>query len=417
MRYLMIVPVPFRPVDGGAAVESAFALHLQELLASLAPRVTSIEVMAPTMDAAAHAAAGGSLATLRPDVDRITFTAAFPFARGRVAAMLGLPALAARLWRAVGRSGWVHAGGSPLFQPFENVGLLIGWLRRRVTVYVADIDHRASARMNLATGAWSRGVVRRRRLLHDPWTALQHHLARLLCSAVFLKGQAMVRDYGKGRPHVRYILDCAHSADLLLPPDRLAAKAADQRGRRSVRACYFGRLVAYKGVDRMMRAVRAARDLGADVTFDVYGAGEESERLRALAAELRLADAVRFHGARPYGAGFFGELAGLDLLLAAPLREDTPRSAIDAQALGMGVLAFDTYYYAELAQQGAGVATAPWPDHAALGRQLAGLADDRERLVDLGARGVAFAAANTQESWLRRRAAWTPGITAAAGSP
>jgi glycosyltransferase involved in cell wall biosynthesis len=175
--------------------------------------------------------------------------------------------------------------------------------------------------------------------------------------------------------------------------------------------------VPFKGVDRMLRAVRAARDAGADVTFDVFGAGDEQARLAALAAELRLGDVVAFHGARPYGPAFFAELADLDLLLAAPLSEDTPRSAIDAQALGMGVLAFDTYYYAELAQQGAGVATAPWPDDAALGRQLAALAADRERLVDLGARGVAFAAANTQESWLRRRASWTPGITATAGSP
>ncbi len=417
MRYLMIVPVPFRPVDGGAAVESAFATHLRELLASLAPRVTSIEVLAPALPPDPQATAASALAILRPDVDRIAFTAAHPVRRGRLATLLGLPGLIARVWRAVGRAGWVHAGPSPLFLPFENVGLLIGWLRRRVTVYVTDIDHRGSARMNLATGTWSRAVVRRRRLLHEPWTALQHHLARMLCSTVFLKGQAMVRDYGRGRPHVHYILDCAHTADLLLPPARLAAKAANQRQRRRLRACYFGRLVPFKGVDRMLRAVRAARDAGADVTFDVFGAGDEQARLAALAAELRLGDVVAFHGARPYGPAFFAELADLDLLLAAPLSEDTPRSAIDAQALGMGVLAFDTYYYAELAQQGAGVATAPWPDDAALGRQLAALAADRERLVDLGARGVAFAAANTQESWLRRRASWTPGITATAGSP
>jgi hypothetical protein len=257
MRYLMIVPVPFRPVDGGAAVESAFATHLRELLASLAPRVTSIEVLAPTLPPDPQATAASALAILRPDVDRIAFTAAYPVRRGRLAALLGLPGLIARVWRAVGRAGWVHAGPSPLFLPFENVGLLIGWLRRRVTVYVTDIDHRGSARMNLATGTWSRAVVWRRRLLHEPWTALQHHLARLLCSTVFLKGQAMVRDYGRGRPHVHYILDCAHTADLLLPPARLAAKAANQRQRRRLRACYFGRLVPFKGVDRRLRAVRA----------------------------------------------------------------------------------------------------------------------------------------------------------------
>ena len=75
MRYLMIVPVPFRPVDGGAAVESAFATHLRELLASLAPRVTSIEVLAPALPPDPQATAASALAILRPDVDRIAFTA------------------------------------------------------------------------------------------------------------------------------------------------------------------------------------------------------------------------------------------------------------------------------------------------------------------------------------------------------
>jgi glycosyltransferase involved in cell wall biosynthesis len=162
----------------------------------------------------------------------------------------------------------------------------------------------------------------------------------------------------------------------------------------------------------MLRAVRSARDLGADVTFDVFGGGEEEPALRRLAGELGLGDAARFHGSRPYGPGFFAELADYDLLLAAPLREDTPRSAIDAQALGIGVLAFDTYYYEELAAQGAGVVTTPWPDPDAMAKALVALAGDRRRLVDLGERGVAFAAANTQESWLRRRAAWTPGVAA-----
>lgn len=416
MRYLLVVPVPFFPRESGAAVESAFAQHLKELLASLAPNVSAIEVFAPTMSAAQHDAARASLATLDPARDRIVFTPAYAHGRGRKAALLGLPKLVAGLWRAVGRARWVHAGPSPLFEPFENLGLLLGALRGRTTIYVTDIDQRGSVRMNRATGAWSRGVCLRRRLLHEPWQALQHHLARLACSTLFLKGRAMTRDYGRGRPHVHCILDAAHAADMVLAPTALAAKAADQRGRRSVRACYFGRLVPYKGVDRMLRAVRAARDLGADATFDVFGGGEDLERLRALALELGLGDAARFHGARPYGPAFFAELAACDVLLAAPLREDTPRSAIDAQALGIGVLAFDTYYYADLAAERAGVVTVPWPDHDAMARQLVALAADRERLVDLGARGVAFAAANTQESWLARRAAWTPGIAAPARS-
>jgi glycosyltransferase involved in cell wall biosynthesis len=411
MRYLLVLPVPFFPLDGGrAAVESAFALHLQELLASLGPKVTAIDVLAPAMDAARYEAAQGSLQVLDAAADRIAFAPAFPLGRGRLAHLLGLPRLLARIWRAVGRARFVHAGPSQLFTPFENLALAIGWLRRRKTVYVVDIDHRQSARMNLATGAWSRGVAFRRRHLHDRWFALQHHLARWSCSTLFLKGRALVRDFGRGRGHVHQILDCAHSAELVLPAQAQEEKCRRLAAGHGLRACYFGRLVAYKGIDRMLRAVHAARARGAQVTFDVFGDGDQLGTLRALATELQLDAAVRFLGSRPYGPEFFAELAGYDVLLAAPLSEDTPRSAIDAQALGIAVLAFDTYYYRDLAEQGAGVAVVPWPDTDALGDAMVQLAADRVRLVELARASFAFAAANTQEVWLRRRAGWTPGV-------
>jgi glycosyltransferase involved in cell wall biosynthesis len=411
-RYLVVVPVPFWPLpEGKAAIESAFAEHLVQLLASLRPCVEAIEVVAPVMDAASYDRSRNTLRVFDPSADHITCVAAYPANAGTLGHLLGLPGLAVRLWRAVGRAAFVHAGPSHLWRPFENLALLIGWLRRRTTVYITDIDHRESARMNLATGAWSRGAFWRSRLVYQPWLSLQHHLARLCCSVLFLKGQGLVRDYGRGQPHVHYLLDCAHGADLVIDAAQLEARCARmlQPGA-PLRACYFGRLVPYKGIDRMLAAVAEARARGAEVSFDVFGNGEAEAPLRRLAADLGIAEHVHFHGALPYGKPLFAALDRCDLLLAAPLREDTPRSAVDAQALGMGVLAFDTYYYRELAAQGAGVQVVPWPDTAALTEALQTLAADRAALAGMARAGVAFARANTQEQWLRRRAASTPGI-------
>ncbi len=274
-----------------------------------------------------------------------------------------------------------------------------------------DIDNRRSAKMKLDTGKWTYGVYWRRRNIHDRWFGIQSHLARWICSAVFLKGQALARDYGRGSANVHYHLDCAHSKDMVLTPaaaaKKLAALADDSA---PLRACYFGRLVDYKGVDSMLRAVAAAVQAGAKVQFDIFGSGEAEPSLRALQVELGLQEVVRFHAARPYGQEFLAELANYHLLLAAPLSEDTPRSAMDAQAIGMAVLAFDTYYYAEIAAQGAGVTVVPWPDIQAMAKAIVRLGSHRAELVELGQRGLAFAATNTQELWLERRAMWTPGI-------
>jgi glycosyltransferase involved in cell wall biosynthesis len=415
-RYLMVLPVPFRPLGRGRfAVESAFAEHLRLLLQSLRPQVERIEVLAPVMDQKSFDALHTSLAELHEERDGVEFTPAYSLPRGTLHHLFALPRLAWMLWRAVGRCGYVHGGPSSLTRPFQNLALLFGWMRRRTTVFVTDIDQRESPRMSLSTGICSYGAYLRAHYVHRPWFVLQLWLAVRLCSTLFLKGRALVADYGRGLSHVHYLLDCAHSRDHVLAADRLAAKCrriADER--RPLRACYFGRLVAYKGVDRMLSAIAIACQGGADITFDVYGAGECEPALRLQVAQLGLEQVVSFHGPKPYGHELFAELEQCDLLLAAGLAQDTPRSAIDAQAAGMGVLAFNTYYYRELQQQGAGVELVQWPDVAALAVALQGLAGHRDRVAALSRRAIEFARHNTQEDWLRLRAQWTLGRSAAA---
>jgi len=128
--------------------------------------------------------------------------------------------------------------------------------------------------------------------------------------------------------------------------------------------------------------------------------------LRDLATEYDANSYVRFLDSRPFDQQFFCLLYQYHLLLAAPLREDTPRSALDAMAAGVPYLAFNTYYYRELLQSGAGQ-TVPWPDVEAMTRAIIELEANREQIVRMVEHSVAFARANTQEVWLDRRFGWT----------
>ena len=94
-------------------------------------------------------------------------------------------------------------------------------------------------------------------------------------------------------------------------------------------------------------------------------------------------------------------------MLAAPLSEDTPRSALDAMASGQAIVGYDTYYYRDFASEGAGVVTVPWSQSEVLGKQLFELSKDRELLAHLFSKSRAFALENTQEIWLDRRLCWT----------
>jgi len=61
------------------------------------------------------------------------------------------------------------------------------------------------------------------------------------------------------------------------------------------RILFVGRLTSEKQIDVVLRAM-AKLDPALDVTFDIVGSGDQRKALEQLAADLGLADRVRFHG-------------------------------------------------------------------------------------------------------------------------
>jgi rhamnosyl/mannosyltransferase len=61
------------------------------------------------------------------------------------------------------------------------------------------------------------------------------------------------------------------------------------------RAIFIGRLVAYKGLDILLRALEQVPDL----RLDIVGSGPEGPRLKTMARALAITDRVRFYGEYP----------------------------------------------------------------------------------------------------------------------
>ncbi|MEU4768125.1 glycosyltransferase [Actinosynnema sp. NPDC023794] len=99
-----------------------------------------------------------------------------------------------------------------------------------------------------------------------------------------------------------------------------------------------GRLVDYKGVDQVLQATALLRDRGLNPHLDVIGEGPELGRLRAMAADLRLADAVRFHG-RQHKADFAPLVAAAHVAVVAGDFETFCVAGIEALACGTPVVA------------------------------------------------------------------------------
>ena len=409
--YLMVLPVRhFRVSRCLVAVEGAFAEHLRMMRTRIGNDAGRLVVASPAMGKDVYESRKQVMSIIDEEMEAISFFALFSddATHSSIGKFRQLFSVVRTVYSLTKQSFCVHSGLSwDVWLPFEFASILFGILLRRRTVFVVDIDYRNSALMSYRVGDWSWRSYAVCRYIYDSARSLQVLIAVRYCSVVLLKGRKMVADFGSGRPTVKYILDASHSEENIIDVGSLERKVKEL-GDESLplRLTYFGRLTAYKGIDRCIQAVAMAKKAGANVQLDIIGSGEQLDALRRISAECDADSFVRFLGGRPFDQQFFCFLYQYHLLLAAPLREDTPRSALDAMAAGVPYLAFDTYYYRELLESGAG-RTVAWLDVEAMAQAIVELDGNRKQLVSMAERSVAYAKSNTQEIWLEQRLAWT----------
>jgi glycosyltransferase involved in cell wall biosynthesis len=414
-RYLILVAAGAKRLSSNTfAVESAFALHLRELRAGLAPRFREIVVAMSELPAADWPLVQHSCSVIDEVAEGIRCVTLY----GQGAAKLTFLARAFGIWsrirQLVHECDFVHSHLShDLWRPIGAMACAAAVRLGKPCLSVTDIDNRRDAEMNYRSGRWPLRVYLTNRYLYDPirnW--LQRAYVRRL-DLVLFKEMAQVEDFGRGAGHVRFFLDPQFAEKDVLDDVRLAARvSALAEPGRPLRVIYFGRLVGYKGVECMLQAVAAARSSGAALTFTIMGDGEDRQRLERRVVDLAIGDIVSFVPPRPYGDSFFEVVRSHDLLLACPLSADTPRSTWDALASGTPVLAFDTPFYRSLAQISGALITTAWPQIEPMAAELVRLAADKQQLANAMRAGVATARANTSAVWLARRIQWVEELVA-----
>ena len=108
-----------------------------------------------------------------------------------------------------------------------------------------------------------------------------------------------------------------------------------------------GRLVSWKGIDSVLRAVN---DLD-DVSLSVFGDGPEREHLVSLSRRLRIDDRVAVVGSLAAGhLRFLFAQAGLFVLFSS--YEGLPHAVLEAMAAGCPVIASDAGGIPEIIEDG-----------------------------------------------------------------
>jgi glycosyltransferase involved in cell wall biosynthesis len=409
VRYLIVITAPGRRLSPTSfATESAFVDHLQAMKKELGPRFDEMVVAMPFLSDAQYQQRRSQMSVLDEVKERIRFEPLYPVDPSGPTFLRWLPSMALKLSRLVREADLVHSHPDyDLWRPWMGIASLLAVAMRKKLIAITDMDNRRDAAMNLQLGRWSTKSYLICRYVYDPIRDIQQRAYVKAADLMLYKEPQQVEDYGRGAPHVRMFLDPNFHLPQIASEERIATKVRELSDPTvPLRLLYFGRLVTYKGIDKMIEAVAIARRRGARLTFHIMGAGEDEGRLRGLVEQHGIGDLVAWIEPKPYGEAFFAELRVRDLLLACPLCADTPRSTWDAIASGMPVLAFDTPFYRGMGEYTGAVEVVPWPDVEQLASRLVEVAAHKERLIPQVRRAVLAAHDNTGDEWLRRRVAW-----------
>jgi glycosyltransferase involved in cell wall biosynthesis len=161
-------------------------------------------------------------------------------------------------------------------------------------------------------------------------------------------------------------------------------------------------LVAYEGIDVLLRAVALVRGEGRDIAALVVGDGQARPRLEALAGELELGPAVVFTGRieqaevpAHYGLLDLFALPRADLEVCHAV---TPLKPFEALATGTPILVSDLPALAEIAASSGGGRTVKPESPEALAAAILELEDDREERDHLEAAALEYAVATNDRA-------------------
>jgi glycosyltransferase involved in cell wall biosynthesis len=319
--YLMVTFIPcFLDDEGAVWLEQGWHHDLVEHL----QYITDFTLCAPKLRKAGQP---NLLPVAAPPGFRFRFLE-LPDRSTTLKALAGLPKTLWVLWRAIGRAEIVHS--SVIGWPYP-----LGWIvnpfavmRRKALIIVVESSWRSD---NPSLSARAGNVVK-------------EAAARWSCrrAAVALFTQPAYREaLYRGEPGRAYITPAVwiNEDDVLSETD--ARRSWEAKVSTPVRMLFAGRLVAAKGVEVLLTALRILEQRGTRATVDIIGEGSLRESCVAMAEKLKIVKLSVLETV-PYGAPFFKLVQGYHALVIPSLSDEQPRVVFDANAQAVPVIASST---------------------------------------------------------------------------
>lgn len=306
--------------------------------------------------------------------------------------------------RALDDSEFANTVMDHLYRPLSCDAAHLALKKPVTTAFFMDTDTVVQARDLIASGV-ERGGPDKRLYIWKYDRVVRHLVSQ--SDLTFLKGRALFDRYAPISKMPKMFQDTSYSLKDVVSEETVEARIAARDATTPLRFVYCGRLVKRKGLNHSIDIVARARAMGADVTLDIIGMGNQSDALKAQVAALGLEEAVRFLGEFPYDRDLINRLAAYDGLLFTPLSEDTPRMIFDGYAAGLPLVGYDIPYVLERAAEEGATHVLPGGQIEAAAAEIAGLAGQPDRIAALGRAALKAAHQNAVEVWYQRRAEWS----------
>ncbi len=190
-------------------------------------------------------------------------------------------------------------------------------------------------------------------------------------------------------PHVKApglahkIYDLQIGADKYLSQEQMELKTREVLEKPTIRVCYAGRALNQKAPLQWIRAIKHARDLGAPIVGTWLGDGTLLEAMRDEVKNLGLTDVIDLTGFVADRDRVIEAIRESDILPFTHIEPESPRVLIEALLSACPIVGYQSPYPEELVSAHGGGLMTPMGEPQALGRVLADLAFDRNRLADL----------------------------------
>jgi glycosyltransferase involved in cell wall biosynthesis len=377
-RMYLVLPVPFREVDGQVFVEAQAGNGLDQW----AENFSAVLVAAPVIPEAE--AQGLTGFRWRPidslkNRSRIEWQA-LPYAYSPIKFFKSLKPTRRLMAQSIARSKHLQFAIGGLFGDWAVVAALEATRQgRKYAIHTDRVEHEVLKR----TAVSMSGVRRVRAAIEAPLMAWYHRHVIRRCSLGLWHGDDCYRVYSPWCKENHLIHDVHTKEADLIDEVTLEEKIQRVREAKVFELCYAGRLDPMKAPLEWVRSIAVARGKGVRLCATWYGEGSLLDAAKAEAARLDLGDSVQFPGFVADRASLLECLRSAHAMVFTHVTPESPRILLESLVSGTPILGYDNAYAVDLLSERGGGALVTIHDAEALGSLIAEFWEDRPRLAQL----------------------------------